>query len=106
VDIPEYLLQHEVLIEAAAGTSGFGVTLYGPAVAEACFVEDKRRLVRSATTGDEQVSEATVYLRLDADAPPESRVTLPSGRTATVINAWRRDGGDLPVPSHLELATT
>lgn len=106
MDLPDVMLQHQVTIEAWTGTNGYGVDIYAAPVNEECFVEDKRRLVRSATTGDEVVSESTVYLQLDASAPPESRVTLPSGRVATVITALRRDGGDLPVPSHLELALT
>jgi hypothetical protein len=105
VDLPDLLLQHEVIIEAYDGTDGYGRARYVPPVTERCFLDHRRRLVRAAT-GEEVVSESTVYLRLDATVPPESRVTLPDGRVATVIQALRRDGGELPVPSHLELVLT
>ena len=48
-------------------------------------------------------SSSTAYARLGTDAPAQSRVTLPGGRVTSVIAALRRDGGALPVPSHLEI---
>jgi hypothetical protein len=104
-EIPAWMLRHEVTVEAYAGTNGFGAPTYAAAVTERALVDEGRKLVR-APTGDEVISEATVFLRLAATAPPESRITLPSGRVATVISAKRRDGGGLPVADHLELAVT
>jgi len=103
--IPAFLLQHKVSIEAYLGSTGNGVETYAAATTVACFADDKRRLVR-ATTGEEVVSETTLYAALDTVAPPQSRVTLADGRVATVIQALRRDGGSLPVPSHLEIVLT
>lgn len=100
--IPAFLLQHQVTIEPFLGTTGYGEDEYGPPVTVACFVDAKRRLVRNAE-GSEVVSETTIYGPLGTVAHARSRVTLPDGRTPIVINALDRDGGGLPVPSHLEI---
>lgn len=108
VSIPAYLLQHTITVEPLLGQTGQGEESFGPAVTLACFVEGRRRRVRtpssSNSTGDEVLSTATAYCTdLNANAPVGSRVTLPEGRVAYVLEALRRDGGALPVPSHLEL---
>jgi len=103
VDIPDFLLQHTISVEPYAGARGDGVETFGAPADVECFVEEKVRTVR-APTGEEVVSDATAYAPLDTAAPvPRSRVTLPSGRVGRVIVVLRRDGGDLPVPSHLEI---
>lgn len=105
--IPAYLLQHTITVEPYAGQGGGGEDLYGASVQVVCFVDAKVRRVRSPSTsnatGDEVLSEATAYAPLDTVAPPNSRVTLPDGTVSRVIAALRRDGGSLPVPSHLEI---
>jgi hypothetical protein len=105
VDIPASLLVHSVTIEPYTGTNSMGEPVYSTGVTVAAFVDDKRQLVRAAT-GEEVTSEATVIVARGAVCPVESRITLPSGRTARVIKAMDRDGGTLPVPSHLEILTT
>jgi hypothetical protein len=102
MDIPDFLLQHEIEIEPYLGVTGSGADSFGAAVDVPCFVDEKVRRV-IAPTGEETVSDATAYAVLDTAAPAGSRVTLPSGRVGRVIAALRRDGGDLPVPSHLEI---
>jgi hypothetical protein len=101
--IPEFLLQHTVTIEPFQG-SGANGPVYGAPVEVPCFRDDKRRLVR-APNGSQVVSEATVYCQPGTIAPPESRVDLGS-RVATVITTADRDGGSLPVPSHVEVNCT
>lgn len=101
--IPAFLLVHQVLVEAYAGTTGNGVKQYAPGQTVRCFVDQKRRLVRDQR-GEQVVSETTVYAPLATVAPPQSRVTLPGGRQTTVITESRRDGGGLPTPDHVELA--
>jgi hypothetical protein len=101
-EIPPSLLVHTITIEPYAGTTGAGVKVYGTAYALAVFFDDKRRMVRDST-GSQILSEGTAYGSLDASVPPESRATLPDGRTATVMAALRRDGGGLPTPDHLEI---
>jgi hypothetical protein len=102
--IPMWMLRHEVTVEPLTGEGPFGAIL-GPAVRVRCFADDKRRLVRDAT-GNEVTSSTTLYAPLDTAAPVGSRVTLPDGRKATVLQALRRDGGGLPTPDHLEVALT
>ena len=99
--VPAWLLRHEVTVEPYEGEGPFGAQ-YGPAATVACFVDDKRRLVRSPA-GEEVVSESTFYAALDTVCPVDSRVTV-NGRVTTVLVASRRDGGGLPTPDHLEVA--
>jgi hypothetical protein len=95
-------LRHEVTVEPYLGDSAVGPQYAGP-VTVRCFLEEKNRLVR-APNGREVTSTSTFYCRLDAvTAPPESRVTLPDGRTTTVIEQLPHDGGGLPTPDHLEV---
>jgi hypothetical protein len=101
VKLPGFWLRHRVLVEPYLGTGPSGPQ-YGPAVTVRAFLEEKTRLVRSPQ-GDEVISSATFYARLDAVCPAKSRVTLPAGRRTAVIAALRRDGGGLPTPDHLEV---
>lgn len=103
VALPRFLLQHQVVIEPFQGTGANG-PVYGPPVTVPCFRDDKRRLVR-APNGSQVVSESTVYCLPGTVAPPESRINLGS-RVATVITTADRDGGALPVPSHVEVNCT
>lgn len=105
--LPGRLLRHTVAVEPYAGTSGAGGPVYGPPVTLRCFLDQKTRLVRSASLS-EVTSSSTFYCRLTAIAtvPAESRVTLPDGRTTTVIQALKRDGGGLPTPDHWEVQLT
>lgn len=96
-------LRHTVSVERYGGNSANGPVFDAP-VTVRCFVEEKNRMVRNPE-GNEVVSSATFYCRLDAvDARPESRVTLPSGRVTTVIVQAEHDGGGLPLPDHLEVS--
>jgi hypothetical protein len=103
VDLPDFLLQHIVPVEAYEGTNGNGEPVFAAPFDFACFADDKRRMVRDKT-GAEVVSESTLYGNRGPSIPTGSRVTLPSGRVSYVITVADRDGGDLPVPSHLEIA--
>lgn len=103
MDIPDSLLQHTVSVEPYLGTTGAGADSFGTAVDVLCFVDEKVRLVL-APDGRQVTSDATAYASpVTLSIPALSRVTLPSGRRTRVIAALRRDGGDLPVPSHLEI---
>jgi len=101
--IPAFLLQHTVTIEAFQGNGANG-PVYGTPLVVPCFRDDKRRLVR-APNGSQVVSESTVYCQPGTVAPPESRINLGT-RIATVITTADRDGGTLPVPSHVEVNCT
>jgi hypothetical protein len=99
--IPGFLLRHRVTVEPFLGNSATGPR-YGPPVEVRCFVEEKTRMVR-APSGEEVTSSSTFYALPSAVCPEKSRVTLPSGRKATVIEAVRQDGGGLATPDHLEV---
>lgn len=98
------MLRHEVVVEPHLGTGPAG-PVYGEPVTYRAYVEDRRQLVRSAT-GAEVVSETTTYLNPGADIPAESRVTLPSGRRATVISVADQEGPPGSAMDHLEVALT
>jgi hypothetical protein len=104
--MPEFM-QHQVTFEPHLGTAGDGSELYGTAVTLTGWLDGKRRTIRTpmtpTNTGDEVTSEATFYTDRGPTIPNESRVTLPDGRTSRVIAVADRDGGTLPLPSHLEI---
>ncbi|WP_327169564.1 hypothetical protein [Streptomyces subrutilus] len=102
--IPGWLLRHTVTIEQYLGDSAYGPQ-YGPPTPARAFVEEKIRTVRD-TRGEEVVASTTVYLLPSQACPPESRVTTPSGRIASVITSALHDGAGLPTPDHREVTLT
>ena len=110
-NIPAMLLRHTCTVETLEGVTGRSSQVFGAAVSFKCFVESRTRRVRSQQTGNETTSSTTVYARRDAAHGPASfavgsRVTLPSGRVAEVIELADRDGGGLATPDHLEIILT
>lgn len=95
---------HTVTVEALTGSGGMGDTYAAP-VPLLCFVDDKRRLVRSAS-GEEVISETTIYAPKGTSLPDQSRVNLPSGRAALVISTSIFDSAALDLPDHIVLALT
>ncbi|MEU3945461.1 hypothetical protein [Streptomyces sp. NPDC029526] len=102
--IPGWLLRHRITIEHYRGESSTG-PVYGPPQEIRAFVDEQTRAVRTPA-GEETTSSSTAYCAPGTTAPPLSRVTLPSGRTTTVIAALSRDGGGLPTPDHTEIQLT
>ncbi|MFF3622333.1 hypothetical protein [Streptomyces sp. NPDC002467] len=102
--IPGWLLRHTVTIEAYLGDTAYGPQYAAPVTARA-FVEEKIRTVRNKE-GEEVTASTTVYLLPTQECPPESRVTTPSGRTASVITSAAHTGGGLPTPDHREVTLT
>lgn len=95
------LLQHTVTVERFLGEGAYGPT-YEAAETLSCFVDETTRLVRSPE-GNEVTSTVTVYLPDTVEQIPSgSRVTT-ARRETTVIDVKYRDGGTLPVPSHVEV---
>ncbi|MEV8353194.1 hypothetical protein ACFVTT_33995 [Streptomyces niveus] len=99
--VPGWLLRHRITIEPYNGESSTG-PVYAPPTEVRCFVDEQTRAVRSPG-GEEITSSSTAYTAPGTTAPPLSRVTLPSGRTTTVIAALDRNGGGLPTPDHVEI---
>ena len=102
-EIPTRYLVHTVTVSPLLGTTAYGPQ-HGTPVDRKAMVDEKRTLVRDQD-GQEVVSEATIYLRRQflGDFPPNSRVTLPSGRTSTVITCADRSDGGLGSWQHLEV---
>jgi hypothetical protein len=98
---------HTVTVARYTGAGPEGDEHATPVADVACFVSEKRSLVRAAN-GEQVVSETTVFFpKTEADIPPESLITIGApftARTTTVIASSRHDGGGLPTPDHLEVA--
>jgi len=103
MQIPGYLLRHQVLVSPQIGEGATG-DVYGGQVPVRCFQDDRRRLVRNPA-GAEVVSEVTLYCRLRyADVfTTDAEVTLADGRKVHVMQASRRDDGGLGAWQHLEV---
>jgi len=99
--------QHTLSFEPYLGQAGSGDALYDAAFTLVGFCDSKVRKIRvpmtGTNTGDEVISEATFYTDRGPTVATDSRVTLPDGRVSRVLAVLDRDGGSLPVPSHLEI---
>jgi len=99
---------HTATIEPFLGTSGYGVDQFGPAATLAppngVFVDDSRKLVRSAT-GEEVVSESTLYTATGNAAlfTTAARVTV-NGQVSRVIKVNVNDSGTLNLPDHVAVS--
>jgi hypothetical protein len=104
MDLPGWLLRHTVSVKTRTGSGPYG-DVYAAPVTVACLVEDKTRFVRDPGTGQQVISSARLYGRLDVAAlfPPGSLVTV-SGRETTVISTDVNDGGGLPTPDHVAVS--
>lgn len=89
--------------DAAYGSHG---PVAGDPVTVPCFLDDTRRLVRS-TTGEQVVSETTVFCALEHvdTLTPGTPVDL-GYRTAEVIGQSRHTAPGLDLPEHLEVHLT
>jgi hypothetical protein len=97
------LLRHRVTVEPYLGDSAYGPR-YGPPVAGVpALVALAVRTVRDRE-GREVTSTATVIAGPDLDCPPESRITLPDGRTTRAIAVARHTAPGLPVPESTEVS--
>ncbi|MDQ0894429.1 hypothetical protein [Agromyces ramosus] len=101
---------HALTVETFQGTNGYGEDIFAAPVVltppTGCFIEPKRRLVRSST-GEQVVSETTVYT-YPANAAlfaPSSRVTI-NGTVSRVIVTAPFESGDLDLPDHVVINLT
>ncbi|MBT2449479.1 hypothetical protein J7F03_20780 [Streptomyces sp. ISL-43] len=103
--IPGWLLRYTITIEAYIGETAYGPQYAAPVTARA-YTEETTRTARTKE-GEEITSTATkIWLFPDQECPPESRVTLPSGRVASVITSTLYSGAGLPTPDHREVTCT
>ncbi|MGH3863577.1 hypothetical protein [Actinokineospora sp.] len=88
--LPAVLLPHTITVRRYLGTGPYGDQHADPVTIRRTFVEDRRRIVRSAT-GEEVISETTVRARPGERIPVGSLVTVwagtPTERTGRVITA-------------------
>lgn len=102
MNVPGWLLPHRVTIEPYAGDSAYGRT-YGPPVADVpAMVTETVRTVRTRE-GREVTSTAQIIAAPGLVCPPESRITLPSGRTTTALHTAPHTAPGLPVPQSTEV---
>jgi hypothetical protein len=106
-EIPDWMMPHQVQVEAYQGDSGYG-DVYRPKMPVRCAVDDRRTLVRSRS-GEEVVSETTIRCRLmhETKFRLDSRVTLWPGTTRQrityVLQTSARDSGGVGEGDHLEV---
>lgn len=62
--LPAFTLVDEVVVETFIGTTAYGDTYAEPVVVK-CKRDENRKLVRNPITGEEQVSETTLYVNPD-----------------------------------------
>lgn len=96
-----------ITVEAYRGSGGYGDVYDTASQVTSCVVEDTNRTVTVQTgdaEGQERVSSTTVYAPPGSDIPAGSRVTLPTGRVATVLATSYLDAHGHPLPEHWELS--
>lgn len=98
-----FFKQHTVAIEPFLGKNGYGQDVWGPAVNVSGWLDESTKLVRKPD-GSEVTSTSQFHCDIGTAAPARSRATLPSGKVTLAISSSRRDGGALPLPTHLEIA--
>lgn len=98
---------HMVTVETYEGSGAYGPA-YTTAEQVRCWLEDGNKLVRDSE-GNEVVSSTELFVPLAQASlfTVGSRVTLPSGRTASVLSAATFDSGSLNLGlDHAEVALT
>lgn len=101
MNVPAWLLVHRITVEPYRGNSAYG-PLYGDAVEHAAMVSEAVKVTR-APDGTQAVSTAQVITAPDLDCPPDSRVTLPSGRVTRALTVAHHTAPGLPVPQSTEV---
>jgi formylmethanofuran dehydrogenase subunit D len=95
-DITDFYV-HTVTVQTRLGIGASGGDVYAAAQTAAGFLDGKTQLVRS-TDGEQVVSASQFYCSLidAAKFTPDSKVTLPDGRTAQVIIVNSLDVAGMP----------
>lgn len=102
MNVPTWLMPHRITVEPYEGDSAYG-PVYGEAVTDVrAMVSAVIRTVRDRQ-GRETTSTAQVLTAPDVECPPESRITLPDGRTTRVIAVGPHTAPGLPLPESLEV---
>ncbi|MEU0719050.1 hypothetical protein ABZ498_17965 [Streptomyces lavendulocolor] len=99
--VPAWLLRHRVTVEPYDGDSAYGPT-YRPPVEVRALVAEANKVTRNRE-GVEVTSTAQIITEPGLDCPPESRLTLPSGRVTKAISVANHTAPGLPVPQSTEV---
>jgi hypothetical protein len=79
------LMPSTVSIELPESISGYATPRYGSPKDYQCRIEQKNTLVRDQD-GRERVSSTTIYLASTVTIPLNARITLPDGRTPSIMS--------------------
>ncbi|WP_424862103.1 hypothetical protein [Streptomyces sp. MMS24-I29] len=99
---PSWLMPHRITVERYRGDGPVGPVYWPPGPPTAALVSETVRTVRDRT-GAEVTSTAQVIAAPDLDCPPQSRITLPSGRITTALHVSAHTAPGLPVPESTEV---
>ncbi|AGK80401.1 hypothetical protein SFUL_5513 [Streptomyces microflavus DSM 40593] len=100
--VPTWLLPHLITIERYRGEGPVGSVYWPPGGPVRALVSEKVRTVRDRT-GAEVTSTAQVIAAPDLDCPPQSLITLPSGRKTTALHVAAHTAPGLPLPQSTEV---
>lgn len=97
----DVMLVHFVTIETMSGHGAYGRRLSSASDPIPAWVSDK---VRHSPGGTQVTSTGVVIVAPEHGSllTAESRVTLPTGRTATVSEVERHTSGSLGLPDHVK----
>lgn len=87
------LMPFSVTLKPITGRDQWGKLTYGTPLVSPALIAGRNQMVRTAE-GEEVASSTTVYLGLNVDVKPESRVVLPDGTEREVITV-NRDADEL-----------
>ncbi|WP_078962655.1 hypothetical protein [Streptomyces sp. TP-A0875] len=99
--IPQWLMPHRITVEPYEGDGAYGPT-YGPGAEVAALVVEARKRVHDRE-GRAAVATAQIITAPGLSCPPESRVTLPSGRVTRALAVTNYTAPGLPVPECTEV---
>ncbi|MFB6618225.1 hypothetical protein ACIGFK_07520 [Streptomyces sp. NPDC085524] len=103
MNAPGWLMRHRITVEPYRGETAYGPS-YGPPLGDVpALVSEAVRTVRDRE-GREVTSTAQIICAPGLDCPPESRITLPGGRTARALAVARHTAPGLPVPQSTEVS--
>lgn len=103
MDIPAWLLVHEVTVKPLLGEGSNG-KIYGAPFPLQCMAQGNVRRIRN-TEGDTVVSTLTLFAAPgQADAIPTGSLVTWRGGDREVLVSVDHDDGDLGAPQHTEVA--
>lgn len=100
MDIPAWLLVHEVTVRPFLGEGSNG-PIVGDPVPLQCMAQGGVRLIRN-TEGNTTTASLTLYAAPGAQVPTGSTVEW-NGGTWTVLQVLPHDDGGLGAPQHVEV---